>query len=221
MTKLSVVIPTYEMDGVGVQFLERCLESLAQQTYKDFEVVISDNSDDDGIWNLCKTFWDELTISYFRNPDKGMAVNTNHGINVAKGELIKILYQDDYLYDKNSLRDIIRHFTPTYNWLATACIHSMGVGSLVNPHLPFYSQSVNTIGSPSVITFRSGVAERFNPEFTWVLDLDFYQRLFKRYGKPKIMNNINVVIGIGDHQTTNKLSDEYKLLEHELLNKKL
>ena len=86
-----------------------------------------------------------------------------------------------------------------------------------NDHLPYFSDSENTIGSPSVITFKNGIKERFDPNFHWVLDIDFYKQLYRHYGKPKILDKINVVIGIGTHQQTSLLSDERKQLEHKLL----
>ena len=42
--KISVCIPTYEMRGFGAAFLKQCLDILKKQTFKDFDVVISDYS---------------------------------------------------------------------------------------------------------------------------------------------------------------------------------
>ena len=204
MPKISVCIPVYEMYGVGVQMLERCLESLEQQTFKDFEVVISDNSDGVSLWKVLKLF--DLRFLYLNNPIKGMAPNTNCALTHARGELVKILYQDDYLAHNNALQLIVDNFKT--EWLITACSN--------NPR-PYYS-SQNTLGSPSVLTMRKDTMLLFN-NLKWTLDLDLYKRLYKKYGKPTILNDINVIMGIGEWQQTSHLTDEEKLKE-ELINAK-
>ena len=49
---LSIAIPSYEAKGFGVSYLEKNFNILLNQTFQDFEVVISDNSKDDNILNL-------------------------------------------------------------------------------------------------------------------------------------------------------------------------
>ena len=218
MSRVSICIPTYEMEN-ATEFLRRNLSSILIQSFKDYEVVISDNSDNDEIWDLCQEFMDLMVISYYRNSQKGMAINSNNAIDNAKGELVKILFQDDYFYDETSLWTIVRHFTHWTQWLVTGCLHSTN-GQLFNQHWPFYSESENTIGSPSVLTMRREIKERFDPQYKWVLDLDLYQRLFRKYGKPKVIDKVNVVIGLGSHQETYKLPTEIKLKEHQLLKEK-
>lgn len=203
---LSVCVPVFEMHGQGLDMLRRCLDSLLTQTYRDFEVVIADNSFDDKLKELCFTY-KELTIRYLKNPKRGMAANTNYAITHAKGALIKILYQDDYLAHENALSLIAEGFKRTDGWLITACSN--------NPS-PYYSK-YNTLGSPSVLTILNQNPYLFSEELKWTLDLDYYHRLYARYGSPKILPDINVVIGLGQHQETNHLSDEVKYKE-ELIN---
>lgn len=201
-------------------FLKRNLDSILNQKFKDYEIVISDDSVDDGL----KTWLRDYPVHYFKNKGpKGMASNTNSAIDNAKGELVKILFQDDYFFDTTSLNDIDRLFTRSTFWLVTGCTHEVHYEwgtTFENPHYPFYSESENTIGSPSVLTIRQDVKIRFDTNFQWVLDLDLYKQLFREYGKPKILNTTNVVIGIHDGQTTHKLSDQHKMLEHQLLRQK-
>lgn len=215
MAKVSIVTPIYNMDNAQY-FLERNLKSIYIQEYDDYEIIISDDSDGDElkIW-LSKI---DMPIRYFRNKGrKGMANNTNHAIDQATGDLVKILYQDDYFYDSRSLEKIVEHFTPSTTWLATGCTHTMNGVDFFNDHQPYYSESDNSIGSPSVVTFKREVKERFDPNFHWVLDLSFYKDLYRKYGKPKIYDPVNVVIGVHLGQKTNLLSDERKALEHKLI----
>ena len=213
--KVSCVIPTYEMKGDGLAFLQRALRSIESQMFEDYEVVVTDDSRDGVIEEYCNQV---DGLRYFKNEQRlGMAGNTNKGIEMAEGELVKILYQDDYFYDKWSLHRMVKGFTPSYIWLATACTHTLDGIHFVNPHLPFYSHSENTIGSPSVTMIRKAITEKFDTKLTWVLDLEFYRRLYKKYGKPKILNDINVVIGLHKNQTTHLLTNEEKLKEQQTL----
>ena len=202
--KISVVVPVYEMHGVGIQMLERSLDILERQTFKDFEVVVTDDSDDVKLVKLC----DDFTVKYLRNPgDKGIASNTNFGIKQAKGELIKILYQDDYLAYDEALEDIVKNFEN--GWLITACSNTL---------IPHYNDKIrtgyNTIGSPSVLTIKNDNPLLFDTSLKWLVDCEYYQRTFERYGEPKILLKPGVVIGIGDWQQTNQLTNEQKNEEY-------
>ena len=213
MTKVSIVCPIYNMTNAK-EFLKRNLDSILLQSFKDYEIVISDDSSDDmlDIWIRQHHY----PVKYFKNKVHGMAGNTNNAIEKANGNLIKILYQDDYFYHEDSLQEIVKAFIPGTKWLVTACIHSNGT-ELFNEHQPFYSKTENTIGSPSVLTFKNSVTIRFDPKLFWVLDLDFYRKCFQYYGLPKILNKVNVVIGIGEHQSTFLLSDRSKAIEEALM----
>jgi len=212
---LSVCIPTYEMEGKGSKVLKRSLDILKTQTFKDFEVVISDNSEDNGIKDLCENIeYKSLKINYFRNPIKGMAQNTNGAIKNAKGEIIKILYMDDYLSNEFSLEQIAKNFSG--HWMVTGCEHDDG-NHRYNSHYPKYNKKIyrgeNTIGSPSVLSIKNENPLLFDENMTWLLDCDYYKRLYDLYGEPTILNNISVIIGTGIHQTTHILSDSVKKKE--------
>ncbi len=194
--RISVCIPVYPMSDVGVQMLERCLKSIWKQNFKDFEILISDNSKNDEIYELVK----DLKVRYLYNPVIGMAVNTNNAIIKAKGEIIKILYQDDYLEDENYLQVVSDNFKVNDKWLVTA--------SHNNPEPHFNDWNKNTLGSPSALTIRNQELLLFNKDLKFYLDLDYYQRMFKKFGNPKILKQVKVGIGIGSHQVTNNLTLE-------------
>ncbi len=220
---ISICIPTYEMQGKGTEMLARGFDILTQQTYKDFEVVISDNSEDDAIKDLCQnSLYQTLNIKYFKNPIKGMANNTNEAIKKANGELIKILYMDDFLASKNSLQEIVDNFKG--QWLVSGCEHYDG-SKRYSPHYPTYTKKIyqgeNTIGSPSVLTIKNEKnLLTFDKNMTWLLDCDYYKRLYDKYGEPVLLNKVNVIIGTGKHQMTNILSDTAKKKERYYMAKK-
>lgn len=220
--KITIAIPTHNMLSKTF-FLRRSLDAIAEQTFRDFEVVITDNSDDDILETVLEEYTD-LDICYLKNPIKGMAQNSNETIKCSKGDLIKVLYLDDYLAHKNALKTIVEAFDPIDNWLVTGCTHNSHMDLRHGPHYAQFSPNDmdNFIGSPSVLTIRKGLNVFFDENLTWLLDLDLYKRLYKQYGNPKIVDDLNVVIGLGKHQMTNILSDDLKLKEKQyIINKKI
>lgn len=179
--KISVAVPTHDMPN-GDYFLQRLKISLDKQSFRDFELVIT--------------------------KDGKMAENTNSAIKQSKGEIIKILYMDDYLYSPDALQNIADNFTG--GWLATGCIHDDG-SRIYQPHYPSYNEEIrygnNTIGSPSVLAFENDAPLLFDENLSWLLDCDLYARLHERYGEPKLLPYLDIGIGTGSHQTTHLMSD--------------
>lgn len=157
-----------------------------------------------------QTFQDyEIVIT-----DKGgMAQNTNNAIKGCNGELIKILYMDDMFADKNALKRIVEAFKG--HWLIT--------GADNNPH-PYWTDDIqfgnNKLGSPSALTIKNDKPLLFDENLGWLLDCDYYRRMYDKYGKPTILNEINVILGVGEHQATNTMGDEVKIKEHKYMKKK-
>lgn len=93
----SVIIPTFNRR----KELERCLNYLVLQTFKDFEVIICDDGSTDSTSNLIKNFNGKLNIQYLWNENwGGPAHPRNIGINASKGKWICFLDSDDWWYPK-------------------------------------------------------------------------------------------------------------------------
>jgi len=212
---ISIIIPTYNMPNTKF-YLRRCLDSIDEQTYTDFEVVMPDNSHHFTRAKIQKMIEDyDFPITYFVSDEEGSAANTNAGIRKAKGDLIKILHMDDYFAHEDALQEIADNFKG--EWLVTACTHSRDDGLFHNNHTASWNDDMlkgnNTIGSPSVLTFKRGIGAWFDEDAHWIFDCIMYDWLYKKYGEPTILDDINVVIGIHEGQATNQISDEDKLGE--------
>ena len=217
---ISLAMPTYESFGRGVEFLEFQFQRFIEQTYKDFEVVISDHSKDDNIENLCKRYDNLININYLRNElHRGnFTYNTNEAMKRCKGDIIKILYQDDFLWDKHSLQKIHDAFGEETKWLVTSCEHTND-GTIFNRHhQPAYNDEIytgkNTIGNPSVLSIkRCEDMLYFDERMIWTVDVDYYKRLHDKFGPPAILNDITVVIRLWDKQMTHLIPSEIKRRE--------
>lgn len=207
------------MEGKGY-FMKRLLNSLWNQSFQDFEIVVTDNSEDDEIERICE--WYRTGIRYFKNPRKGMAQNTNEAIKQSKGNLIKILYMDDFMAHDNALERIVSHFKG--RWLVSACRHTTDGEYFFDTHEASYNDQIhtgnNTIGSPSVLTILNKDPLLFDEEMTWLLDCDYYKRMHGLHGEPAILDDVNVIIGVHEGQATFTMGDERKVKEYEYMSKK-
>jgi len=224
---ISIAMPTYESFGRGVEFLKFHFELFLKQTYQDFEIVISDHSLDDKIENLCKEYGEMININYARNPENrgNFTDNTNKAIKRCKGDIIKILFQDDFLRDDRSLEKIDSAFTDEVEWLVTACEHTYDGVNFGRLHVPAYNDKIytgnNTIGNPSVLSFRRhDDMPLFDERFIWAVDVDLYKRLYDKYGTPTILNEVTVVIRLWERQMTHLISNDRKEAEIALSTRK-
>jgi glycosyltransferase involved in cell wall biosynthesis len=218
---ISITIPTYEMNGVGHKFLEKSLEFICKQSFKDFEVIISDHSKTDEIKNVCSNF-KLLNINYIKNnKDVGSSsANLNNAIKNSKYDIIKFLMQDEYIYEKNTLLDIKKTFeNKEINWVATGCLYGNDVNQPSGKMIPSYNDRIiygnNTIGSPSVVSIRkTDDLELFNPDLIWLMDCDYYKRLFDKWGNPAIIYDYKIFVNQHPNQVTNILDNNRKEKEH-------
>ena len=190
--KVSIAIPCYEMHGLGAQNLAYALNSIAIQTYKDIEVVISDHSNDRKIETLCQDYSDILNVKYLRYEEKrgSSSANINNCIRHSTGGIVKILFQDDYLYDKYSLDNIVKEFENGASWLITSFYHTYDRRHLVRRFDPYLTRKLlisNSIGPPSGLSMINKDVIYFDEDLLWWMDTDYYKRLFDKFGLPRIL----------------------------------
>jgi len=221
---ISLVMPTYETFGKGRELLEFQFQKFLTQTYKDFEIVISDHSKNDEIENLCKDYQDKLPIRYYRNKLKrgNLSHNTNNAIKNCKGDIIKILFQDDFLWDNESLEKIASSFGDETHWLVTACEHTYDGINFHRKFVPQYNEEIylgrNTIGNPSVMAFKNTEDIIYLDErLTWMVDVDFYKKMHDKFGSPKVLPEVTVVIRQWNKQLTHLIPPAIKEKERRMM----
>src|SRR5690554_5663219 len=96
---VSVIVPVYNVED----FIESCIQSLLNQTYKNFEaLIVDDGSPDDSIKLAKSVVGDDARFIFFEKENGGQGTARNLAIDHAKGEYIAFLDSDDY-YDKEYL----------------------------------------------------------------------------------------------------------------------
>ena len=104
MYKLSIIIPVYNVE----KYIEKCLESLANQTMQDFEIILVNDGTKDDSENIIinyKNAHPEMQIKYVKKENGGLASARNYGVKYATGKYISFLDPDDYL-DNNLYQNL-------------------------------------------------------------------------------------------------------------------
>ncbi|MBO4893775.1 MAG: glycosyltransferase family 2 protein [Clostridia bacterium] len=92
--KVSVIIPVYNSE----KYLEKCLGSIAAQTFTDFEAIMVDDGSTDGSALVCKNFAEnDHRFKYYYKENGGAASARNYGIKQAAGDYIAFIDSDDYI----------------------------------------------------------------------------------------------------------------------------
>ena len=100
---VSVIIPTYNREKI----LEICLDSVLNQTYKDYEVIVVDNNSIDNTKQIIKEFEKkDRKIKYVFESERKRGSARNTGEMVAKGEII-LMTDDDCIVSKNWIEKMI------------------------------------------------------------------------------------------------------------------
>lgn len=96
---VTIGMPVYN----GARYIEEALQSILSQTYRDFELLISDNASTDETEAICRRYADEdPRIQYFRNErNLGAAANYNRVIHLARGRYFRHAAHDDILAPTN------------------------------------------------------------------------------------------------------------------------
>jgi glycosyltransferase involved in cell wall biosynthesis len=215
------------MNNLGATFLHFNLSKILFQTYDNIEVIISDHSKDDSILNICKDFSDRgLEILHIRNENMvgNSSANLNEAIKLAKGDIIKVIFQDDFLYHDRSIEDIVREYQKDNNvkWLVTSSCHTENGSTYYNYMDPEYTLNIlegnNRISSPSVLSFINSEDKLlFDPDFIWLMDCDYYYRMYQKYGDPFYLKSTNVVNRHWGGQLTKILPKDIMDREHSLI----
>lgn len=101
---ISIIIPIYKVE----QYLDECITSVINQTYKDLEIILVDDGSPDKCPRMCDE-WAKKDgrIKVVHKKNGGLSSARNAGLKVAKGEYIGFVDSDDYV-DETMYEDLMR-----------------------------------------------------------------------------------------------------------------
>jgi glycosyltransferase involved in cell wall biosynthesis len=220
---ISICIPTYKRTDL----LKKLLDSIKLQTFKDFEILINDNSPDDSVEVLVNSYPGDLPILYQRNqPAVSAGVNCIKVMQRANAEWIKVMHDDDWFSAPDALQffaDAALHSGKDFIFCASTQVWldiDKTQEDILTPEKKqmlddssFCLFYLNVIGHPSVAMQKRDSSIQYDSNFNWVLDIDYYMRYLNAHPGYYYIPDKLVNIGKGSTQESNKY---YKNIKVEL-----
>jgi GT2 family glycosyltransferase len=179
MTRFSILTITFN----AARFLEETLQSVAAQTYKDFEHLVWDGGSQDQTVAIARRF---NHITLFEGKDCGIADGMNRIAAYAKGEYLLFLHADDFLAQPEALQLLQRALTlhPQCEWLygRAHVVDEQGHPLRTTPLEPYSWKRLrkyNFITHPATL-ISSSLFQRvggFNTTLRYCMDYDLWLRL--------------------------------------------
>lgn len=188
--KVSVVIPTYNY----AHFLDETVQSVLDQTYTDFELIIVDNCSTDNTAEVVQKYLTDKRVNYIVNEQNlGLVGNWNKCLELAQGEYVKFLCADDKFHpqllekfvpvmDQHPNVAIVAAYNQLFGGMDT--LRKQPYTGLVNGRFAWETLvkegARNWLNNPSAVMFRKTAcvaAGRFNPKLLNMTDKEYYARL--------------------------------------------
>ncbi len=191
------------------------LQSIREQSFFDFEVVVTDDSPNDAVAEVCQKYTD-LPIRYHKNnPALGTPTNWNEAMRLSSGSWIKIMHDDDWFRTPAAMGRFAAAIddNPTAQFFFSAYVNvnaqtDSEKAVRLNRRLWHVVRrekealfAFNLIGPPSVTLFRKNPDARFDERYKWVVDMAFYIQFLKNCAAVYI-NEPLINVGISNTQVT-------------------
>jgi len=208
---VSICIPAYKR----ISYLERLLDSISIQRQKDFEVIVTDDTPGDEVRDLCGHYKTKFSLYYSKNPlQLGTPENWNESIRHANGQWIKLMHDDDWFADENSLSVLVdaAKENSSLNFFYSAYTNVFDNGRRTTVYISSFRKrmleqnpvtlfSKNVIGPPSVTLVRNEKKIWYDNRTKWIVDIDFYMRYLKN-DLPFYIDKPLINVGIHETQVT-------------------
>jgi glycosyltransferase involved in cell wall biosynthesis len=181
---VSIIVCVYN----GCEFLGAALDSVFQQTYSRFELIIVDDGSTDGSAEVLNRYSDSR-LKVLHQEHRGAAIALSLGLEAARGELVAFLDQDD-LWERDKLAVHVdwlrgrRSIALTFSWFCFVDREGRDIGLRRKRHRgTFGFQSLLTdfaVGATSnVVVRRTAIDEAggIDPSFPGMYDLDLFLRI--------------------------------------------
>ncbi|MES2592725.1 MAG: glycosyltransferase family 2 protein [Bacteroidota bacterium] len=202
---ISICIPTYN----GEKYLKECLNSVLSQTYKNIEIIIVDDCSTDATTAILENYMaeDRRIILYKNTSNLGLVGNWNKCLELAKGEWIKFVFQDDlivhdciekqqkavkehffvvcdreFIFD-NSVSETVKEYYNRHLLTLKKLVNTKNTVYLTDLQISKYAAeniSLNFFGEPTAVMFKTEIIKEigiFNLELSQICDLEYWLRI--------------------------------------------
>lgn len=190
------------------------MESISIQTFPDYEIVVTDDSPDDSVGEYLNSGVFH-NLRYFRNPSAlGTPENWNEAIRKSNGTWIKIMHDDDWFSQPDSLEHFYnasRYQNAQFCFCAFTNVWENGKEEEVR--LSSYNEGLlrknpinlfkfNFIGNPSCTLIRRDDNILYDNSFKWVVDFEYYIRYLRAHPDFHYIDQPLINVGMNEDQVT-------------------
>lgn len=205
--EISCIVPAYE----NLNLLSRCLMSILTQKNIENEVIVCDDSKSNDVRDFVELLASKYSnVQYLNGSRSGNPVdNWNKGLEQSKADYCVVIHHDEFLVDNKYLRDAVDRVEENNLDAVVACSAVVGITrksrfSIMRRLICFLGNPlwmlffVNWVGSTANVVFRKRIDLKFDASLKYLVDVDFYYRIFIRKLSYEFLNRI-VVISVAHH----------------------
>ena len=232
---ISIVVPVYNAE----KYLEQCLNSIQNQTYKNFEVILVNDGSMDHSESICMDFVKvDTRFKYFTKENGGASSARNFGLDHVLGEFITFIDADDWV-DENHLEVLINNIKENNSDMAVSSIKKFD--NVSNFEFRVYSKqekyllNYNKLNReeflvilPKLIhasnSYKIAVSKlfkkelvtdvRFDESIIYGEDLDFFFKLYNKVNSISYVDEITYIYRLHDESSSSKFGQLH--MEQEL-----
>ncbi len=117
MVEVSIIVPCYNSEKT----IERCINSIKNQSFKDFEaLIIDDGSTDNTSMIINRLIKDDERFQYYYKENRGLSDARNYALDRFKGQYVSFIDSDDYI-EKDFIQSLHKPFKKNKNIKLTVC----------------------------------------------------------------------------------------------------
>ncbi len=216
---ISVIIPVFNAE----QYLQKCLESVKNQTFSEYECILVDDGSTDNSYNICASIAEgDSRFKTVRQQNMGASSARNTGILHAQGEYIAFIDADDYVTevylddlakDMDECVDLVIHGMIRVRQNGETVdrrMQSKGMYDLEHNYNTFFEDiNIERYGGPVCKLFRTSIVKQmsyaFNTGIVLAEDLDFLVRYLLFCRGVRVSNKNNYIYREVDNSASSHL----------------
>lgn len=184
---ISVVLSTYNHE----LFLAQSLESILEQTYQDFEIIIVDDGSSYEISKILKSFR-QPKIRFISNARLGVSCSVNSAIDLCRGQYIALMSGDDLCYPNRLELQLNQSLIGEFLFFSRPTIIDWAGNKILSPELPFWNfkfdsipnqlkyllENGNSLCAPTLFAKKETLAKigKFDASLLQLQDFDYWLR---------------------------------------------
>lgn len=132
MPKVSIIVPVYNVES----YIDRCMQSLLNQTLKDIEIILVDDGSPDNCPKICDEYVKkDFRVKVIHKKNEGLGYARNSGLSIATGDFVAFVDSDDYV--SKDMYEKLYNYADVNNLDTVYCCYSKvkSDNTIINRHL--------------------------------------------------------------------------------------